>query len=40
VIIAVKGLIDPLSQALYPRASQIGARGRDHALGYGRWAIR
>ena len=40
VIVAVKGLIDPVSQALFPRASQIGAQGRDHALGYGRWAIR
>jgi polysaccharide transporter, PST family len=40
VITAVKGLVDPLSQALFPRASQIGARGREAALRYGRMVLR
>lgn len=40
VIVGVKGLVDPLSQALFPRAAQMGARGREQALIHARRALR
>ena len=40
VIVGVKGLVDPISQALFPRAAQMGAQGREQALAHARRALR